>query len=60
MTDYEKMKGLYDSLGIEYEASQLEDEHSKIYLPEGKGYCGFYCEFYFNKEGRFLEYGVWE
>lgn len=29
-------------------------------LPQGIGYGNFYCDFYFDAEGRLLHHGVWE
>ena len=31
-----------------------------IRLKEGNGCSGFYCEFYFDANGKFLHHGIWE
>lgn len=72
-TDYEKMKTLFDDLGVEYEAKEfaylllpddsLQSEGRKynqqLKIKEGIGYYRFYTEFYFF-DGKYIDHGCWE
>ena len=60
MNDYERMKQIFEELHIKFESESLDNGGYYIHLPQGTGYYGFYCEFRFNKDGKFIEYGVWE
>jgi hypothetical protein len=63
MTEYEKLKKLLDEFGVGYE--ELEYDNKKtIQTNQGQnkvtGYNGFYTEFIFTEEGKFIEMGAWE
>jgi hypothetical protein len=76
MTDFEKTKELFDSLGIVYKILDFKtDDWRKIDgmtglmieageyddLPPVCGYYGFYTLFYFDeKTGKFHKVGLWE
>lgn len=59
MTDREKLKKLFTELGIGF----TEDEN-RIACEQGngkiKGYSGFFTDFSFDGDGKFIEMGVWE
>jgi hypothetical protein len=64
-TDLEKVKELFDYLGIEYE--QVADTvfgHTITIeagsCPKSKGYNGFITSFDFDLEGKFISMGIWE
>ena len=58
MTDYEKMKEMFDSFDMEYRIEPTRECHS-IILQEGmrkvEGYSCFYTSFNFTKKGKFIE-----
>ena len=56
MTDLDRMKSLFDSLGIPYEVNELQF----LIIPHGIGYEGFTAEFSFDTAGNFMQYGIWE
>lgn len=62
MTDLQKLKNVFDDLGIEYEVARLnrDTEDVVLTLEEGAGYWGFVCEFRFTKDGKFIEHSVFE
>ena len=75
MTDFEKVKALFDELGIEHSdrlswesderrAKIAESGDRFIILQEGNrkisGYCGFWCQFVFDAHGKLIEVGIWE
>ena len=61
MTDFEKVAALFTELGITYEANANKTS-IEIRAKEGtvKGYLGFYTNFYFAVDGKFLTVGIWE
>lgn len=72
MTDIERFKETLQSLSIPFEQvdkisekdviSQIAniDYARKIIVGEGLGYGLFYVDFYFDADGKFLNWGVWE
>ena len=72
MTDLERFKELYSSLGIELIVNNdLSDNKQTIILSQGQyadqsmtkgfiGYSGFYSQIDFDLDGKFLEQGFWE
>jgi hypothetical protein len=68
MTDYERFKQLLDKYGVEYTEEIYDYETypraKVVHLHEGKrkieGYCNFYCDFCFDKEGNFINIGIFE
>ena len=73
MTDLEKVKTLFEELGIGFildnvtslhPESTLDDDIIIISCPEGNkkisGYNQFCTDFTFNKDGSFIEMGAWE
>ena len=67
MTDQEKMKSMFDEVGVEHKlvleggnvSNGTVQYDTKILVEEGFGYSCFVCEFYF-LEGKFVGHGVWE
>lgn len=60
MTNFEMLHKIFEELGIKHSAGQDEELDYFIRLDEGKGYLDFWCEFNFNREGKFTGHGVWE
>lgn len=73
MTDLEKLKNLLDEFGIVYDEAPSEDippnlrseggADITVYAdggPKNKGYLGFFTDFAFDKDGKFVEMGSWE
>lgn len=73
MTDLEKFKELYKSIGIELIEQKKPDENQQFLLlsedrfhgtqPRNysfKGYSGFFSEIIFDMNGKFIEQGFWE
>lgn len=64
MTDKEKLIKLFDEFGIGYDVVEDNDGTQKVLLEKGNkkviGYNGFFTEFYFDGEGKFIEVGIWE
>lgn len=64
MTDLERFKELYVSVGIPLEESK-EGDYQILILeakthPKVTGYFGFHTWIFFNAEGMFVEQGFWE
>lgn len=60
MTDLEKVKELLTALDITFYEKNLQliveaKEGKKV-----KGYLGFFTEFNFDEEGKFIDLGIWE
>jgi hypothetical protein len=59
MTDKDKLKTLFDEMGIQYQSGT-----DYITLSEGdkkvSGYFGFYTRFDFDDKGKFEEVGAYE
>ena len=63
MTDFEKLKALFDEFGIwqveseeeKYKAITLNTKETKVV-----GYKCFFAEFKFDTDGKFIEVGIWE
>ncbi len=73
MTDLEKLKNLLDEFGIVYEEAPSEnippnfrsEKGTDIIIssedgPKNLGHFGFYTDFAFDKDGKFVEMGSWE
>lgn len=71
MTALEEWKAHFDKFGVKYTLTEnggpidgqaLRDYHNTTSLAtdEGEGYSGFEFVVYFNKDGSFKFYGVWE
>lgn len=69
MTDIEKFKELYNSLGVEYQYDNEtiylgdyyhEDEVVTVAGDSVEGYSGFYTIIEFDKDGKFKSQGVYE
>ena len=76
MTDLEKFKELYDSIGVEYYfdlkesfapgPSVLKRTSHLMFIyedhddPKLAGYPGFYTRIEFSKKGKFIKQGFWE
>ena len=75
MTDREKLKALFDGFGIGYAEEQLEEKvvgakdaislscDNSVYptgMKKVSGYDGFYADFFFNSNGKFIEVKIWE
>ena len=71
MTDIEKLKALFDEVGIGYNLAgymvgSYGSEIGDLLLAchEGdynvKGHPGFFTAFRFDKDGKFVEMGAWE
>lgn len=64
MTDKEKLIKLFDEFGIGYDVGEYNDGTQRVLLEKGNkkviGYSGFFTEFYFDGEGKFIEVGIWE
>lgn len=60
MTDKERLLELLEAYGVT--PSPSDSYVVSLHAKEGgvAGYTGFYCEFSFDKEGKFLNVGVWE
>ena len=62
MTDYEKLKLLLTEFGVGFDES--ENEFKIISLIEGGtkvgGYTGFYVDYKFSKDGKFIGVNIWE
>ncbi|MCK9198702.1 MAG: hypothetical protein M0P49_03780 [Bacilli bacterium] len=60
MNDYQKVKDLFTELGI----NMLEEGNKIIVLEVNdkkiKGYYGFYTEFIFDQDGKFIEVAILE
>lgn len=65
-TDLQKVKTLFEELGIDFKESPRPDPHGIVLLLEAKssdkvkGYNGFHSEYEFDKDGKFLHVGIWE
>ena len=69
MNDLERMKALFDSLGLKYCVKECDKTYgcnndvyytdTLLHLDQGVGYSGFFTQFYF-KDGVFVTHGVWE
>ena len=59
-TDWGKLHTIFKELGIEHEVGQLDNKAYFILLGEGEGYNDFWCEFDFNKDGKFESHSVCE
>lgn len=75
MTDLEKFKALLDEVGQEYKyqtgkvVSTTYFRRASLYPPEtmqalelleGTGYSGFWAEFLFDANGKYITYAAWE
>lgn len=68
MTDLEKLKALLTGFGVGFEVIAPEDEwqrqcivvHCECGEEKVDGYPGFFTEFAFEMDGRFIEMGAWE
>lgn len=67
MTDIEKLKVLFDEFGIGYSTGKCPSNslwHTALSCEEGHnkidGYNGFFTDFAFDKNGKFIEMGAWE
>jgi hypothetical protein len=66
MTDLERFKELFNSVGVEFEVTKTNEAGDHLVsLEAGKqpkvdGYNGFAAVFMFDFEGKFRELGVWE
>lgn len=63
-TDYQKLKELLTGFGVRFSKETRENENQVIQCMSGwdkvDGYLGFFTDFEFNKEGKFIEMGIWE
>lgn len=63
MKDTEKLKALLNEFGVEYSV-ELMDDGVGIVCRSGNakvdGYCSFFVEFQFKKDGDFSKIGIWE
>ena len=63
VTDYEKLKALFDEFGIGYDEMST-GKLGYLRCKEGgekiEGYVEFYTDFDFDKDGNFLTMGAWE
>lgn len=64
MSDLEKLKALLDDFGVGYKTKSTEDGGTCIECAEGhekvSGYSGFFTNFYFDRDGKFVDMGAWE
>ena len=66
MTDYERYKQLLEDFNVEYTEHDypLAGEIKEIRLEAGyknvRGYSNFISEAWFDKEGKFTSFGIWE
>lgn len=71
MSDLEQLKITFKVLGIPFThetnisaptklIKELFAATQSLTIQEGLGYCSFVGIFYFNKDGKFLNYGLWE
>lgn len=66
MTDYDKLKLLFDEFGVGYteEPQDTESDRKEITCEDGsekiKGYAMFYTVFVFNSDGSFNHMGAYE
>ena len=58
MTDLEKFKALFDSVGIKYEEYTTDD--GRLVLRHYGGYPEFFTDVVFSSVGEFFEMGAWE
>ena len=59
MTDFEKLHNLLDIMELPHESGQDGSTYF-ILLREGEGYPDFWCEFTFNKDGKFSYHRICE
>jgi proteasome assembly chaperone (PAC2) family protein len=61
LTDKEKLVALLTEFGVQFED---DTQHGKIVCTSGStkvsGYNGFYTDFAFDENGKFIELGAWE
>lgn len=70
MSDYDKLKALFTEFGIGFNEGKddeylgCDDTDNKIVIAAGDskvdGYCMFFTEFVFEKDGSFSNVGLWE
>jgi hypothetical protein len=74
VTDLADFKAFFDRYKIEFKESGLDEDPpahyegaaSKLSIPkdrsgfENLGYTDFYAAFFFDKDGKYLNFGVWE
>lgn len=65
MTDFEKLKGLLTSFGVEFTVEYYEDKKgATIICNQGgrkvSGYNQFFTDFEFDSKGTFIQMGAWE
>ena len=64
MTDYDKVKALFTELGIGFTEHDEKDNVKVICCEAGSdkviGYSGFFTDFEFDEDGKFIQMGVWE
>lgn len=63
MTDLQDFRRMFDKVGQAYSVDASE-EGFKVKLPAMdvtyEGYPGFYAEFLFDSEGKYITYAAWE
>jgi len=67
MPDIEKFRSLLDEFGVEYTKELYDFGHDTgiaVICQDGDskvtGYCGFYTDFVFDTDGKFVRMGAWE
>ncbi len=62
MTDYEKLKALLTEFGVGFVDEPSFDGRVVCYEGDEKieGFRGYYTEFHFSADGRFINMGAWE
>lgn len=76
MTQLEQLRQTLDTLGIPYTETDEPNEISlwiqaekakrpiatahTLAIDQGVGYIGFYADFHFDANGKFIAHGVWE
>ena len=68
MSDYERFIKMCNDFGVEYSANEEANKdtgelENVVTFYEGnkvRGYCNFFSEWRFNKNGAFIEIGNWE
>lgn len=65
VTDYERVKAMLTEFGVEFtEHKSVKGDLTFLQCKSGSekvgGYSGFYTDFDFDKDGKFLGMGAWE